>query len=224
MKTVLITGVGRGIGRALAEKFLAENYLVLGTTQTGEAPYAHKNLVIYKLDLSSLPSIEECAKKIIASEKKIDIFINNAGVLLDEDETRVKAELLRQTLEVNLTGLVDFTERLVPNVNHGGHILNISSTAGSLTLAGRAVSHYPHHYPAYKISKAALNMYTRTLSLELKAQNITVSSVHPGWVKTDMGGEEADVTPQESAEDIYKIATAKKDTGEFWFKGSQVSW
>ena len=224
MKTVLITGIGKGIGRALTEKFLHEGHVVIGTYLSDTTLPTRDNVSVYQLDLSSAESIARCVRDISVSGKKIDILINNAGVLLDEEETSVVAEKLRKTLEVNLIGTIDFTEHMIPRMNAGGHIVNISSTAGSLEKAGRADSHYPNHYPAYKISKTALNMYTRALALRLKEKDITVSSVHPGWVRTDMGGPEADMSSEEAAEGIYKIAISKLETGQFLFKNKHVPW
>lgn len=221
MSTVVITGIGRGIGKALAEKFIAEGYAVIGTTRSGTADVAGAQ--VYKLDLADPKSIEDAARTIRAAAPSFDILINNAGVLLDEDWTSLKPDLLRGTLEVNVIGTAAFTEALKDAVALGGHIVNISSTAGSLALADGSASHFPHHYPAYKISKTALNMYTRTLAVELKGKAI-VSSVHPGWVQTDMGGEEADITPAEAAEGIFAIATSHPETGQFWFKGEKLPW
>jgi len=193
MKTVLVTGVGRGIGKALTEKFLSEGWFVLGGYFTAK-PAPKKNLLSFSLDLSSSQSISEYARAIQETGKKISILINNAGILVDDEEISVVTTKLRETLEVNLIGTIDFTEQIISLVEDGGHVINISSTAGSLGLAVSDVSHYPNHYPAYRISKAALNMYTRTLSTRMKDRGIVVSSVHPGWVKTEMGGSEADIS------------------------------
>lgn len=222
MKTVLITGVGKGIGRALAEKFLVEGYSVIGTVHSGPAPFSHDNFKVHDLDLALDASREKCVSEIIESGVKIDILINNAGILADEEETTVVAEKLRQTLEVNLIGTIDFTERVLEAINERGHIINISSSAGSLDGTGHS-SHFEGHYPAYKISKAGINMYTRTLALRLKGK-ITVSSIHPGWVKTGMGGEEADIAPEEAASDIFDFALSSPKSGEFWFKGVRMPW
>ena len=79
--------------------------------------------------------------------------------------------------------------------------------------------------PAYRISKAALNMYTHTRSKSLKEQNIILSSIDPGWVKTDMGGKEAQREPEEAAEDIYNLAIRDDiETGQFWRQGKKRSW
>ena len=225
MKTVLITGVGKGIGKALTGRFLRDSFFVVGTYYTKEPDLKNENLALFQLDLTKPKSIETCIRQVSQLGKKIDILINNAGVLLDEEETKVVDEKLRATLEVNLIGAINFTEQMIPFLISGSHIVNISSSAGSLELPA-IHDHSPYHYPAYKISKVALNMYTRTLVNRFQNEklDITVSSVHPGWVKTDMGGEDADMTPQEAVEHIFKLATSKVETGQFWFKGEKFPW
>lgn len=224
MKTVLITGVGRGIGKALALRFLDEGWSVVGTTTTGTTDISHENLSVLKLDLASAASIAECAQGVHESGFRLDLLINNAGVLLDEDETTLLPDKLRDTLEVNVIGTANFTERLLTDMSPSGHIIFIASTAGSLELAGHLRSHYPMHYPAYKISKAALNMYMRTLATRVKKDGLTVSSVHPGWVRTAMGGEEADISPEEAADDIYAFSVTFPQTGGYWYKGKRLPW
>lgn len=217
MRTVFISGINKGLGRALAKKFLATGDFVIGTSITGATDYFHKNLVVFLLDFYKQETIDSCIQKIKHLSKRIDIIINNAGVLKDEDEINVIIEKLRATLEVNLFGHIQITEALIPLINHGGHIINISSSAGSLENTTQT------KYPSYKISKVALNMYTRTLAICL-SDNIIVSSIHPGWVKTDMGGKDADLTSEEVAEDIYKLAGSKIKSGQFWFKGNKFPW
>lgn len=237
MKTVLITGIGRGIGRALAEKFLAEGYAVIGTVLTSATPLTHPHLHSYLLDLSKSESIQKCAAAIKKSGHTIDILINNAGIMADEKEVSVIIDKLRKNLEVNLIGTIDFTERIIPlmdaadgggaNAGGGGHIVSISSQAGSLAEADiLADTHEPYHYPAYKISKCAINMYTRTLAVRMDHEKtgIIVSSVHPGWVKTNMGGAEAPTTPEEAAEEIFKLAISRPETGQFWYNGKKYPW
>lgn len=224
MKNIFITGIDKGIGLALAEKFLDQGHFVFGTVLTQAPNLPLENLQIFTLDLSSTESIEGCSREILAAGKKIDVFINNAGILIDKEEEGVVIEKLRQTLEVNLIGTIDITEKLLSAINTDGHVINISSSAGSLTLTGSGTSHYPGHYPAYKISKTALNMYTRTLAERLKDKHITVSAVNPGWVKTDMGTERADLEPQEVATNIFNFALSKPETGHFWFKTEKMPW
>ncbi|MES2314340.1 MAG: SDR family NAD(P)-dependent oxidoreductase [Patescibacteria group bacterium] len=229
MKTILITGISRGIGKALAEKYLAEGHTVIGTSINGKVDFEHENLTVYTLDLSKPRSIRTCVKKIIKSGTQIDIMHNNAGALFDDEETHVIVDKLQRTLMVNLIGTIDLTEQIIKIIRNDGHIVNTSSSAASLTetdMKDALTSHFPFHYPAYKISKAAINMYTRTLAMRLEHEKtgITVSSVHPGWVRTDMGGDDAPVLPVEAVDDIYKLALSKPETGQFWFKGQKYPW
>lgn len=219
MKTVVVTGASRGIGKAVAEKFLKEGFFVIGTSTAGTSEIKNDNFKIFSLDLTDSKSISDCVEKITALHKKIDILVNNAGIWSGvENDPIVHVDLLRKTLEVNLIGTIDFTEKILPLIEKGGHIINVSSRAGSLERT------YHTNYPDYKISKAALNMYTRVLGMRLEKDAITVSSVHPGWVRTDMGGEEADIEPQEAADDIYELAISKPESGKFWFKNNEFPW
>lgn len=220
MKTVVITGVSRGIGKALAERFLENGDFVIGTSTSGESSIEHDRLLMLRLDLADPKSIVVCTQSIVDSGKTIDILINNAGIWSGvEENPTIRVDLLRKVLEVNLFGTVDFTERTLPLINKGGHIVNISSRMGSLAYVKEGYIDWPD----YKISKAALNMVTRILSVRL-AGAVTVSSVHPGWVKTDMGGDDADIEPEEAAEDIFTLANSNPETGQFWFKGEKFPW
>lgn len=218
-KVVFITGASRGIGKALAEKFLKEDYFVICTSTTGKSGFKHENLIFLKLDLSSSKSIDNCVQNFIALHKKIDILINNAGIWSGkEEDQKMYVDLLRKVLEVNLLGTIDLTEKLVQFIPNGGKIINISSRAGSLSHTKYA------NYPDYRISKAALNMYTRTLATRLDNKNIIVASIHPGWVETEMGGKGADLKPEEAAQNIYNRVISLKETGQFWFKQEKFPW
>lgn len=217
-KLVFITGASRGIGKALAQRFLKENYEVIGTS-TGKESFKHHNLTFLKLDLSSPKSIDKCVSHFLRLDKKIDILINNAGIWAGNDgDTTMYLDFLRKVLEVNLFGTVNLTEKLIPYINRSGKIINISSSAGSLNRKSNV------YYPDYKISKAALNMYTKTLAGRLESKNILVASIHPGWVKTDMGGQDADLAPEEAADNIYRRIITLKETGLFWFKQDKFPW
>lgn len=219
-KTVFITGVSRGIGKALAEKFLKENYEVIGTSTSSKAEIKNKNLIMLKLDLSLPKSIEQCVKDFEKLNKKIDILINNAGIWSGEEKDIQLLDLshLRKVLEVNLFGTIDLTNKLIKFVKSPSKIINISSSAGSLNKV------YHADYPDYSISKAALNMYTRTLAIKLHPKKIIVASVHPGWVKTDMGGSNADIEPDVAAKEVYERITTLNETGQFWFKQDKFPW
>lgn len=224
MKTVLITGVGKGLGKATAEQFLSEGYAVVGTSTSGSVNYEHENLKVFQLDLRSSGSISKCVEALSGTGATFDVIVNNAGVLFDEDDSVLIVEKLRQSLEVNLIGTADFTEQILSRVREGGHIVMISSSAGSIGRTGHSKSRFPGRYPAYKISKAALNMYVRTLALRMSDVGITVSALHPGWAKTDMGGDEADITPEEAGVNIYRFSLSRPETGLFWFNGENLPW
>jgi len=218
MKNVLITGVSRGIGQALAKKFLDNGYFVIGTSTSGQASLTSDNLLVLQLDLADANSIEQCAKKVLGLEKPISILINNAAVYIDADSgPEIDMEVLRKTFAIDLMGPVDFTQQVLPAIQPGAHIVNISSRQGSLERAVNTSD------PAYRISKAALNMFTRILAARLK-DTITVSSVHPGAVKTDMGAADASMEPAEAAKYLYDLAISQPETGQFWFKGEKFPW
>ncbi len=218
MKTVLITGVSRGIGKAAAEKFLSQGWQVLGTSTSGNSSFEQDALRVFRLNLLEPESIRQFVQEIENSKEKIAVLINNAGASFDRGSALVDPDILRKTLEVNLIGLIDLTNRLLPLIHDGGHIINISSGSGSLTEFSGSWA------PAYSISKAALNMFTRVLASQLKSRKIIVSSLSPGWVKTDMGGPGAPRDPSEPANEIFELAISKVDSGYFWAQGHKRTW
>lgn len=219
MKTALITGASRGIGRAAAEKFLDEGWHVVGTSTSGKSSITHPDFRVCILDLRSPAGIKACADEIRKFGIEIDVLVNNAGIIEDRDRSGIMTgDVLRKTLDVNLIGLVDFTELILPLMNDGGSIVNVSSGAGSLTDFRGAYT------PSYQISKAALNMYTRILADRLKSKDICVSSLNPGWVRTDMGGQSAPRKGAEAAEEIFALVTKNLDSGNFWYLGKKRPW
>jgi NAD(P)-dependent dehydrogenase (short-subunit alcohol dehydrogenase family) len=222
MKNVFITGVGQGIGKALAQKYISEGFYVIGTTISGSSDYKHNNLKIIKLDLRDSESINLCEQNVRETGRNIDVFINNAGILVDDNQSVVIIDKLRTTLEVNLIGTIDINERLIDTVSQNGQIIFISSSAGSISRTGDAAAHSPNKYPAYKISKCAINMYMKTLSLREKDKFI--NSIHPGRVRTDLSGFDGDMSPEEAASEIYKFVSSNNETGYFWFEGGKMDW
>lgn len=220
MKTVVITGTSRGIGLATVKRFLWEGWFVIGTSTTGTNDIQSPNFICLRLDYLKPETITAVVHDIKALNKKVDVLVNNAGVAYEETTPTVDIKILRETLEVNLIGLADFTNQLLPLFNSPAHIVNVSSNAGTLVdfKPGQWVT------PAYKISKTALNMYTRITGSQLKEKGILVSSLDPGWTQTDMGGEEAPRKPEEPAEEIYKLAVSQVETGLFWHKGKERNW
>lgn len=220
MKTVLITGASRGIGKALAQKFLSEGYFVIGTQQKITPSIFDENLIYFKLDLGNSKSIKSCAEKILKLKKPIDILINSAAVIIVEknnDKREINIDTLKKVLEINLIGTIDFTMQILPIINKGGHIVNISSRQGSFDYV------FEIKNPSYQISKAGLNMFTRLLSFQLK-DKITVSSVHPGAVLSGLAASDANMLPEEAAIYIYQTAISKPKTGQFWFKNEPFPW
>lgn len=218
MKTILITGVHRGIGKAVAEKFLAEGWFVIGTSTKGTAPLKHNNLEVFKLDMLDSKSIQSFVENIKRSNKKFDVLDNNAGVSLDKGNESINIDIFRKTLEINLIGLIDLTEKLLPFINTNGHIINTSSSVGSI------VEFMGNYSPSYQISKCALNMFTRQLAERLQQKNITVSSFTPGWTKTDMGGDNAPRNVSEPAEELFELVNKHIESGFFWYQGKKQNW
>ncbi len=210
-KIVLITGANSGIGNALTKKLIAENYIVIGTSRNGKIENINsKNLFVVPLDLTNQESITNANTLIRNSFKGIDILINNAGIAPDLDTTKPDIESLRLTFETNVFGLVHFTETILDLVVDTGKILNISSIMGTLNRVSKVDS------TAYRMSKSALNMYTKTLSARVNNKNITVNSIHPGWVKTKLSTANAPLTTEFSANGIFKLLETNMGTGTFW--------
>jgi NAD(P)-dependent dehydrogenase (short-subunit alcohol dehydrogenase family) len=218
-KRVLITGASKGIGFALTKLFLEKGYKVIGACRNGKIEnLSHPNLDVIELDLSNSSSIKDAAQ-ILRKESKIDILINNAGIGPDLDLDLPTEETFKQTFDVNVTGTVLFTESLIEIINHGGSIINISSEMGcSIENCKRIDS------VAYRMSKGALNMYTKILSNRLKA-SLKVVSIHPGWVRTTIAESNIDngrLSPEESAIKLVEYILSDFETGTFWDVESQA--
>ena len=224
MKTVLITGASRGMGKATAKKFLAEGWRVIGTSTDGEGRSNEHGFELVALDFLKPESILTAVENIKRLAPSIDVLINNAGVVIPldrKDIDTINVERLRETLQVNLIGLIDFAERILLSMNEGGHIINVGSQSAILS---EPLDDDDTDAPAYRISKTAINMYTKLLAKRLEKKGITVSSIDPGWVKTDMGGKEAQRLPEEVAQEMYDLATSKVESGQFWRSGKKRGW
>jgi len=218
MKTGIITGCSRGIGLATAKLLIEDNNIeLIGTSTSGKHSISKPNFTGYQLNLSESESIYNFVAN---NNLKIDFLINNAAILLEKwDEPKINIEQLKQTFNVNLFGVIELTEKLLPNFNTNGHIINITSDWGSFSEPN-----FDEFQPHYKMSKAALNMYTKLLAKRLEPQNITVSSLDPGWTQTDMGGNEASRKPKDVANDIKNLLNSTPNSGLFWHQGKVRSW
>ncbi|MBC3759408.1 SDR family NAD(P)-dependent oxidoreductase [Hyunsoonleella sp. SJ7] len=212
-KIVLITGASKGIGLALAKKMLNENFFVVGTSRTGKiSDIENDNFYSLKLDLSKPRSIENAYHKISKKFDRIDILINNAGIGPDLYTYSPEIESFKSTFDVNVTGTVFFTEKLIDLISNNGIVLNISSKMGSINVCKLTDS------IAYRMSKSALNMYTKILTNRLK-DKIRVAVIHPGWVKTSIvetNLKNGRLTPEQSAENIFKFIKSNFTSGTFW--------
>lgn len=222
--TVLITGANRGIGLEYARQFAAKGYKVIGTARD---PADAKELAavagrVEPLDVTDAASVAALAARL--NGVAIDILVNNAGMFDRKDVSvdRVDFVMMEQTFAVNTLGPLRVTQALLPNLRAGKRrtIVNMSSQLGSIEQSNG-------DWYAYRASKAALNQITRTLSAELASDGFTVVVLHPGWVRTDMGGAGATYTPQESVRGLITVIDklGPADNGRFYdFKGNPIPW
>lgn len=220
MSTILITGANRGIWLAGLKKFLAMGRNVIGTSRSGTIDIQDDKLTVMQLDLSDKQSIQKFADDLHDQKTTIDVLYNNAWMLIDADKMETNREDIEITLQVNLIWPVDLTEKIKDLIPSGGKILSTSSMASSLNdISMDGVN------PPYRMSKAAINMYVKTLALRLKEKNITVIALDPGRVKTDMGGPDAPVMPEEVAEYVRGLVQNKSLTsGGFYLSGKLRDW
>ena len=230
MKNILITGANRGLGLGFAKKCLKKNVHVLATVRDikgSKELLALKerfpdNLEIFELDLLKKKAGYTLAN--FLGDRPIDVLINNAGVGSTNQHFRaVSPKPWLEVLKVNLIAPLIVTQAIIDNVKKGSDkkIYFLSSQLGSIadnTSGGMYI---------YRSSKTGLNQVVKSLSVDLKAQGITVVSLHPGWVKTDMGGPNAPVSIDESIEGMMQIidSTDIRDTGRFLnYDGKELPW
>jgi NAD(P)-dependent dehydrogenase (short-subunit alcohol dehydrogenase family) len=222
--TVLITGANRGIGLECARQFAAKGYRVIGTVRD-PADASELSAVadrVEPLHVTDATSVAALAHRL--SGVPIDMLLNNAGVFDNNDLTvdTVDFAVMEHTLAVNTLGPLRVTQALLPNLRAGKRrtILNLSSQLGSIAdSSGR--------WYAYRASKAALNQINKTLSAELAPEGFICVVLHPGWVRTDMGGASATYSPQESVGGLIAVIEqlGPSDTGRFYdFKGAPIPW
>ncbi len=232
-KIVLVTGANKGIGleavKQLAQKGMTV-WLAARNAKIGLAAataYQERNLDVHfvELDVTSNSSVTQAYQKINKQHSCLDILVNNAGINLDWSTPPSETNLqhLTDTINTNLIGVVRVTNQFLPLMKDSkdARIINVSSLWGSLTT----LRDIQATAPAYHISKAALNMWTLMLGNELKKNNITVNSISPGWVKTDMGGETAPRSVDQGASIITKLASQSfRPTCEFLGDEGSLPW
>jgi NAD(P)-dependent dehydrogenase (short-subunit alcohol dehydrogenase family) len=243
-KTAFITGGNRGIGLETARelgKFGAK--VVIGSRD------AQKGLAVAETLRSEGIQAESLEFDITLAEDrqaaydyfsqnggKLDILINNAGVQKEVEHlspinntSTVTSAVLRETFDANFFSLVELTQLLLPLIQKSpaGRIVNLSSVLGSLTVQSNPDAQiYGVKLLAYDSSKTALNSFTVHLAHELRDTTIKVNSAHPGWVKTEIGGQYAEIEASEGSKTSVKLATLPNDgpTGKFYFLDAELPW
>jgi NAD(P)-dependent dehydrogenase (short-subunit alcohol dehydrogenase family) len=238
METVMVTGSSGGIGLELARQAAARGDRVVAASRQGSAALrklaaAHPDRVIeLALDPGSQESVIAARAGLEGRVDAIDILINNAGVYSrwsrhwDPDATlfdTVTQDELVDTFRINAAGPMLVIEHFLNLVRASsrGRILNVSSRVGSVSAKTTGGDY------AYAASKAALNIMTRALAAELAPEGIVVIAITPGWVRTEMGGRSAALSPEESVRGILAVAAklTPKDAGRFLdYQGEDQPW
>jgi NAD(P)-dependent dehydrogenase (short-subunit alcohol dehydrogenase family) len=238
-RIALVTGANKGIGFEVARQLAREGFHVfLGARdeKAGEAAAGKlraegarttkdridDEIEFLKIDIANINSVRGAAEEFSRSTDRLDVLINNAGILLDDDKDilAMTPEIFETTLRTNTLGALSVSQAFVPFLKKSDapRIVNVSSGGGQLTDGGGDWA------PAYCISKTALNGVT--VQLAAKLPNFAVNSVCPGWVRTDMGGQNATRSVAEGASGIVWLAAdaPQKETGKFWRDRKVIPW
>lgn len=247
MKSVLITGCNRGIGLGLVKCLVKVPNSPKNIFTTCRNPQqamelqeiadSHKNIHIIQLDVKDFDSYSRIVKEVsdVVKNDGLNVLINNAGVTTKFTRVNlIKTEQLIENFMVNTVSPLMLTKAFLPllkqaaNVNVSATlstsraaVINVSSILGSISENNQG-GFYP-----YRASKCALNAVTRSLSIDLKDDNILVMSLHPGWVKTAMGGNNAPLEVDTAAHhivDFLSTLTDKHNGGFYQYDGKEVPW
>ena len=226
MPTTLITGANRGIGLAFVRSFAADGWSIQACCRNPDKAKDLKavegEITVQRVDVTDGLRVASLAREL--AETPIDVLINNAGVYGPRTgfgETDYDDWL--NVFKINTLAPLRMAERFVGQVAMSERklIANISSVMGSITENTSGGSYI------YRSSKAALNMVTKGLSIDVAPQGVTVVSFHPGWVRTDMGGEEASVEPDDSVAGMRQVIEriTEADSGKFFsYDGTEIAW
>jgi NAD(P)-dependent dehydrogenase (short-subunit alcohol dehydrogenase family) len=241
-KVALITGANKGLGFEMSRQLGQHGLTILIAARNRHAAEAAATTLqneglkakAIALDITDTTQIQSAVQEIGDQFGKLDVLINNAGVMLDgewliSNASSVSVDMIRQTFNTNFFALVELTQGLLPLIlkSPNGRIVNMSSTEGSLTLHADPNSPIYDSKPfAYDASKAAVNSFTVHLAHELRNTPVKVNSAHPGWVKTELGGEGAMMDIAEGAKTGVQLATLPDDgpSGGFFHLGQPVPW
>ena len=220
MKHVVITGANRGIGLELARYYQAEGWRVTGVCRESSTELVRVAAqIVDGMDVTSKEGIDQLVASLMG--QTIDLLINNAGVMLNETLGELDFDSLRFQMETNAFAPIRISEALLPNLQAGSKIANITSRMGSIAdndSGGRY---------GYRASKAAFNALGRSLAIDLKVRGIAVAQLHPGFVKTRMVNFGGLITPEESVVGLVERIDALnlENSGSFWHSnGEELPW
>jgi NAD(P)-dependent dehydrogenase (short-subunit alcohol dehydrogenase family) len=225
----VVTGANRGIGLEVCRQLAEEGYLaVLGSRDLDKGRRAAASLgvpndvVACPLDVADDESVRTAAEWVAERFGRCDAVVNNAAILYDTWARAESADLaiIQEAMETNLFGAWRTTLAFLPLVRAASHgrIVNVSSGGGSLAEMGAGA-------PAYSVSKAALNAFTRVLAAELRSSGVLVNAICPGWVATDMGGPGGRPVAAGAASVVWGVTLPDDGpTGGFFRDGRPVSW
>lgn len=238
-RIALITGANRGLGLEIARQLARRGYKTVLTSRDAVQGKAAADKLqgealdvgYHPLDVTRTESMQRLAEFLDNAFGRLDVLINNAGIFPEQALAQgarsapsifeVSLDSLRENLQTNTFGPLRLIQLIVPLMRRHdyGRIVNISSGYGQLARMERG-------FPAYRVSKAMLNVITCLVAAELESENIKVNSVDPGWVRTRMGGAQASHSPAEAAEWIVEAATLSDDgpSGAFLKHGHLVGW
>lgn len=234
-RVALVTGGNRGIGfetvRQLAQQglktVLASRDAVKGRAAAEQLAGAGVQTAIVVLDVNDQSSVDTAVSEVLRLNGRLDVLVNNAGISLDGSRAtvagvlEVSPDVARQTYETNVLGPMRLIQAVAPHMRERryGRIVNVSSRMGQLSDMGA-------RSPGYRMSKAALNALTRVAAAELESFGIKVNAMHPGWVRTDMGGSSAPVSVLDGADTAVWLAMLPEDgpTGQFFENRKVIAW
>jgi NAD(P)-dependent dehydrogenase (short-subunit alcohol dehydrogenase family) len=230
-RVAIVTGANRGLGFETCRQLAQQGYQVILTSRDkrkGEQAVkeiAKSGLLVlyHPLDVQSETSVTQLRDFVLRDIGRLDVLVNNAAVLLDESRgvLGTKIEIFRNTMDTNLFGPLRMCQAFVPiMLEHDyGRVVNVSSDAGQL-------ARMTDYAPAYAISKTALSALTVHVANAARGMDILVNAVHPGWVRTDMGGRHAPRSVEDGADTIVWLATlpAGGPTGKFFCDRTLFDW
>lgn len=217
MKHVLITGANRGIGLELARHYAQAGQQVIGVCRESSPELQQvATRVLAGVDVTSESDVAHLTDSL--EDLQLDLLINNAGILQNEELGIIDFDSIRWQMEGNAYAPLRVTQALLPLIAEGGKIANITSRMGSIAdndSGGRY---------GYRASKAALNAFGKSLAIDLRPRGVAVAQIHPGYVKTRMVGFSGMISPEEAARGIAaRIAALNLDnSGSFWHSNGEV--